>query len=468
MAGNSTRFTATAWVDDKASGPMKHIGKEAQRMGEGFSKSAGALRLFEDAAGKMGGGVADAGSKIAGVVSVIGTGGPFGLALAAATAGISAAVWAWGHFTEETKRAQEQLDQMAEQTRKTLDEVTKLDEKIRDFGKSALQAQIDQLAKEIELKKQVTEQDKEAIRQSSEVMIGRGQIVAIGEQINEQISSNRTITAESIRIQYAQIRADEIRLEKLQQLLGMEMDSERASKRAAESIRDRTRAQKALNDQLSKNIPDLNEMDKALSDLNNTGGQVALMWQTITKDVEEHGEMSVAAASAVADLGGAIVSAAFAGGEAEKGAAIKSIMSAAARGAAGVAATAAASLPFPADLIVPPIAAASIYGLVSAFASRFAHGGTVVGGIPGRDSVPIMAQRGEVIIPPGLASELRSVVSSNGPRSSSGGGSRGGRPSSGGTTINIHATMLPGKIEQRRALKQASKELSMLRKRGAA
>src|SRR3990167_4721158 len=104
----------TAWVDDRASGPMKQIGGEARRMGEGFSKSASALRLFEGAAGQMGGGVADAASKVSGLASVIGSGGPFGLAIAGVTVAVGAANLAYRIFSEESRQAEESARAFAE------------------------------------------------------------------------------------------------------------------------------------------------------------------------------------------------------------------------------------------------------------------------------------------------------------------------------------------------------------------
>lgn len=66
--------------------------------------------------------------------------------------------------------------------------------------------------------------------------------------------------------------------------------------------------------------------------------------------------------------------------------------------------TKALTLPFPASLAagikVAAVGATQISAITGTSIAGFADGGIVTGGLPGRDTVPIMAQRGELIAPP--------------------------------------------------------------------
>jgi hypothetical protein len=143
MAANSS-LRLTASVSDKASAPLKAIGQEAKRMGEGFSKSAAALRLVEGAAGQMGGKVADAASKVSGLAGIVGSGGPLGIAMAAGTALVAAATAAWKLYNTDAETAKQAMKSMDDALRRMNEGVSKqkealagLTEELRFFGQSS-------------------------------------------------------------------------------------------------------------------------------------------------------------------------------------------------------------------------------------------------------------------------------------------------------------------------------------------
>lgn len=513
MAGNSAGLKLTAWVDDKATAPLKSIGKEAERMGQGFSKSAAALRLVEGAAGQMGGSIADATGKVSGIIALVGSGGPLGLGVAALTAGVGLAATAWQAFGEQTRLAAEEIRSMEEKTRKSIEAVVDLDRKIRDFGKTALQAEIDQLVEEIRLKKEAVVADQAMLASSRDLVKGRGQIVAIGEEINQNIADNRTVSAGALAAQQQQIKADETRLAKLNQLLALEKEktagaaasaaAERAANvaraKAEEAIRKQRDALAKLNQEidkaLAKNIPEpppIPGNDRAPIELTreeieaiNDAAEAERNRGTITADerdkfIAAEKSKKLAARQTAKDIitsTGEGVAALIASSEAgsakqreeARRTAMASIAASAAKGAAEAFASQ-AGIP----IIGPALGAvaAAAVGVAIMKLAKFQHGGVVRGGIKGRDSVPIMAQQGETVLPVGLSNALRNVVNSNGPAAGSSPGFASGgtvrRAASGGGTTVVNFTSLerPTAIEARRIARMLTPAMGEMRRRG--
>lgn len=105
-------------------------------------------------------------------------------------------------------------------------------------------------------------------------------------------------------------------------------------------------------------------------------------------------------------------------------------------------------LPFPLNIAAAPVIAAGVFALIKGFLTKFARGGTVTGGVSGRDSVPALLTPGErvVSVPNTRAagqalSTLAEVLGMQGGGTVSASGGRGG--GFGGLTIIVQSPVGP-------------------------
>lgn len=504
MAGNAG-LKLTVWADDKASQTFKAVGKEAARMGKGFSKSASALRLVGDAAGQMGGGIADAAGKATMLAGVIGSGGPFGLALAALTAGLAAAAFVYRSVTAESRAAEKAHEAGAkvvaaaaariEDYRKKLAE---LEKQIRDVGKTQaqasaaeMQAEIDRRAFGLKLLEQEIEQRKarsDAMREEiAALSVVRGGEIVSGEagvrriaQLEETIKSEESL----LRIQESGFLSSQktviqllAQVDAYKRLDGAQKQEKKAKEENAKAERELEAAAKkrgrAMEEAWRRGIKGATEEYQRKLDLD----QKLAEFQASKAEEREQMFASVADASigAASMIGAAAISGSATEQEAARSAAVTSIGAALASGAAK-AIEAHAGIPAPWGQILGVAAAAAITLAIKGMTAQygFARGGRVSGpGGPTSDSIPIRVSSGETIVPAGLSDQLARVFTSNGPVSGGAGGfASGGRVNRGGggnvTIVNeFRSVMPPNSLDTRRAVRVIERHAKTMRSRMA-
>lgn len=502
MAGSSGSLKLTAWVDNKASGPLQAIGNEAKRMGEGFSKSAAALHLVSSAAGEMGGQVAGAAGKVTSLAGLL-TQGPFGVGIAAATLAVGAFSLAWRTFTAESETIEAAIKQidsaisgMATASAKQKEELRKLSEEVRFFGMSAAEATLFKNDERLSAIDQEMQRNEDVIKALVRKKVAQGELEDIDQK---QIDALRA--ANAAMYENAQtIRATSDNIQRKIDLEFMEEERVRASTEATKgktkAIKAQAEADKEAADLARSRLATVNEFYEAEKRNNerNTRAQLDSLREAdeakvrieeksanerkkIEEDLADEKErMQQQVASAVADAVSLMVSASLSGSGKQREAAIAAARAqiAASIAKAAIEAIAAhAGVPF-VGVVLGAAAAAGIVALASKYDTGFAHGGTVRGGVKGRDSVNIMAQDGEAVIPVSLASGLRDVLNSNGPRSSSGGSAfasggtvrSSGRSMAHGINVTFNSTLPPSNLETRRAARALKREMKTLAARG--
>jgi hypothetical protein len=146
---------------DSASGAIASVSKSVSRLPEQFSKSAAAMTVFGSAANEVGGKTAMAIGKFTQLGSLVATGGPVGIAIAAVTAAIGLATLAWEAHSSQavaSENAYRSLTGVIDQRTARLEAqraaIMRLDEQIKYAGKT------DQEIQEIKLKDQIIGQTK--------------------------------------------------------------------------------------------------------------------------------------------------------------------------------------------------------------------------------------------------------------------------------------------------------------------
>lgn len=155
----SQAFVQASAGAKKTEGAFTGIGKAVKSMPEQFGKASAAMLVMQNSTSQMGGKIADVGNKVTGVASLLMTGGPMGVALAAAAALTMAASVAWDAYSAETRHAEAAQRSLEVAMQKLNDRMTaqtagveKLKKEYADFGKTTAQITIDDLKKEIEMR----------------------------------------------------------------------------------------------------------------------------------------------------------------------------------------------------------------------------------------------------------------------------------------------------------------------------
>jgi hypothetical protein len=502
VAGSNASLRMVASVEDRATAPLKAIGQEAKRMGEGFSKSAAALRLVEGAAGQMGGKVADAAAKVSGLAGIVGSGGPLGVAMAAGTALVAAATAAWKLYNADAaaasdamKSMDESLRRMNERMGKHKDALVAITDELRFFGQSSDEIAIQKGEERLAIIDEEIERNGKLI---SELARKRYSQEGLGDVDAKQLEALKA-NNDAMRLQAETIAANNKRLQERIDLQFKESEEQRRAAAATQAAADAKRQQEKEEEERLKRLKDLEEsrakrradaeakLTAYLKEQADKREQIAIHVTNGVVETEEKGAkerqkteeqlardkeaMQQRVAAVATEAVQLMVSAALSGSGKQRDAAIEAakIQIAASIAKAAIEAIAAhAGIPF-AGVVLGAAAATAIVALAGKYNTGFAHGGTVRGGTPGRDSVPIMAMPGEMVLPVGVANEIRSIASSNGPRSSSGGFAAGGTVSSrsggmggGPTIVQEFKSWSPNGIEARRAAREIRRELKTL------
>lgn len=109
MARTTTNVNLAFRAEDKATPVIKKVSDSVGRMPEKLGKSAAALNTMSVASGRAGGAMADLGAKLSDVAAIALSGGPFGVAIAAATAAVAAGAEVWDVYSESTEAAESAL-----------------------------------------------------------------------------------------------------------------------------------------------------------------------------------------------------------------------------------------------------------------------------------------------------------------------------------------------------------------------
>jgi hypothetical protein len=505
MAGNSANLRITASVDNKASGPLKAIGQDAQRMGQSFEKSASVLRLVSGAAGEMGGSVASAAGKVSGLASIVGTGGPFGIAMAAGTALIAAASAAWKLYNADAEAAVNAMKSMDDALRRMNEGVdkqkaalAKLTDELRFFGQSSDEIAIQKGEERLAIIDEEIQRNGKLISELARKRYSQEGLSDIDAKQLEALKANN----DAMRVNAENIAASNARIQERIDMQFKESEEQRRSADVARAAADARRQQEEAEEERKRRLKELEDSRfkrredaeakltalvtqhakaREEAQIHATNAVVNAEEQAARdrRDIEQRlsaAKMAMAesvAQAAIQAMGQLIIASRSGSKEQRKAAreaAITSINAALAE-AAVKAIAAHAGIPAPWGQILGAAAAVAVTALAQSYNKGYAHGGTVRGGTPGRDSVPIMAMPGEMIIPVGVANELRSIAGSNGPRSSSGGFAMGGtvssRPAEGAALhVTFNSTLPPSDLETRRAAQALRSEMMKVARRG--
>src|SRR3990167_385280 len=502
MAVNN-KFGVTAWMDDKLSGPMKELGKGAQKMGEGFSKSAATLRLVENAAGDMGGEIANVAGKVSGLAGIIGSGGPFGLALAAMTIAVAAGAKVYQDLTNESRLAARGTEFAAQrflEAGKALDEhrrkVEELRREVANFGKTQEQVSKDGIRQEIERREfgakilaAEIDKRKEGIvamqAETATLSVMEGGEIASGEagvrrihQLNERVAEEGGL----IRIQEACLPINAQRLGQLREELKLtgQLDNKKKAKKETkeeEDVKKNAEERAGIIIAMEERIErarqqiDKTNLDRKI-DIDHKETEILKKREDDLIRADEDQEKTERHLANIAqELSQAVTDVALANSGEAKDAAIDAAISTAlgiiaAEAAAGAAKAieAHAGIPFVGP-IVGALAAGVITAMILAFRSKVvgaATGGLISGGTPGRDRVPAMLMPGELVMPVPVAQAFQRMA--NGGNSGSGGGSGGNVNGS----INMQA-LDPSSVsdsQMRRIARKLGNEIEVMRGRG--
>jgi hypothetical protein len=147
-AGGNLNIAVTA--TDRASPVIAGVGKSVAALPQHLSKAAGAMAALEGAAGGMGSTIAQTAGQVTKLGSLVMSGGPLGIGIAAVTAAVWAATAAYDALKKSTVdlvAAQKALDDnqkdRADSFAKEADLWLEREQKIRDFGKTQLEVEIE-------------------------------------------------------------------------------------------------------------------------------------------------------------------------------------------------------------------------------------------------------------------------------------------------------------------------------------
>jgi hypothetical protein len=147
VAANSTSLTVTARAVDKASGPLGDVGKSVKALPEQFGKASAAMSVLGGVSQQLGGQIGGAAQKLSGLASMVASGGPIGIGIAAISVAVAAGSKMWEAYTESTRQAElaaKSLDSVfasqvkgIEDSRRRVDDLSR---SLRNFGLSSSEA----------------------------------------------------------------------------------------------------------------------------------------------------------------------------------------------------------------------------------------------------------------------------------------------------------------------------------------
>ncbi len=479
MAAN-TSLRITTWHDDKASAGFKELTKVTQKLPESFSKASAALGALGGSMQELGGPAAAVTGKLSQMVALVGSGGPLGLGIAALSLAVAAGAHVWsvyGTAQKNVESASRSLAGVFEHQRDvitaTADRVRSLEERLRNFGKTASEASVAEAERAtarystgltvLQAELAAAEEKQRSLRDEQKAIFdeynrGNAQAQARMKQLKDEEALHSIQLngfRQSVRAHEQLIETSKKELEVSKQLLAKDKEVAAAREKKAQEKKDAAadkqdgsaelariqriaNAEAMLNEHLLRQDQHRAQV-QAQMQADQANNAIALA-EKIRQANAETTASAIASAqiatSASAAMGQAIGMAMATSIQEAKtleqtmkavgismievmlDVAQQMIMAAAAKSAAE-AYSSQAGIP-----VIGPIlgvaAAGAAFAFVRAYLSKLKgmeEGGWVTGGTPGKDSVPIMAMPGEYVLSVPMVRQLQGML--------------GGRPSSG-------------------------------------
>lgn len=428
---------------DQVSPVTQKISKSVDRLPDQFGKSATALNMFGNASTAMGGKVADAANKVAGLGTMIASGGPVGIAIAGLTVAVGAATKAWDDYNQASERNRALMELTHQTIGKTREAIVDLETQLKYFGKDALEVQIEQLKEGIKYREEAIAKDQASLKATKELGRGKVELVMIEEKLGDKVEEYVDVTWDSIRLARDELSIQKEKLGQLQALADRFREKADAEDRAKDAAkRSAAQEREALADlrEHAKLIAAINgqleQMDSEILGVANSTGEfearlgrfagaarsgMTLLKHELTEaekqaaaaakqqkqDVQELEQISKASAMGLSNNLGYAFAQIAVGAEGADVAMSRAVISSAKTAVMSYAASGAAAAAF-SQAGIPILgpflaitAASTMFGIIEALMADIpeaAKGLRVKGGYPGVDSVPVMMQQDEVAL----------------------------------------------------------------------
>ena len=431
------------------------VGGAVRQMPQQFSRASGAISSMGGAFGKMGGAAGMAVGKLTGMASLL-VGGPLGVGIAAVTLAIGAMTVVWDTFQTEAKESEKAIvqmsaamDRMHTSVQNQKDALADLTDEVEHYGMTADQRMIEKGEERL----QIIDQELEANARLINAMIKRRRSVE-GLNVEDEVQLQKLFETNAAMREVAQtITATNEALQEKMTLAFAEdegkLKREKTDKRIAEAQRRdekaKAEAEKAAIDLARQRIDYVKEASERehAATAKRIEDQMALEREAYEarlkledQEAEEKEQRAQAVASTISDVSSQLTTDLLSNDERTRKSAVRtaasaamaSIGTAAAKGAADVFASSQKLGPILGP-IIGAIAAAAVFGSIMTFRSKVigaASGGLIRGGVAGRDSVPAMLMPGEIVMPTPVAQQFQRMAAGRG----------GGGGTSMNTTVN--------------------------------
>jgi hypothetical protein len=472
------------WIEVKADNKdaikgLKEIEATIKRVPENFSKASAAASALTGALGGVGGKAGAVLGPMSGLLSMLATGGPMALGVAAVTGAVAIGSKAWDTYKESSRQAESGVRSMlaaveAQSTaaRRVGGDLKSLSDDVKYFGLSARQVAVEQLGTQIAMLEGAPDKFEEALvplraqledmsklaedlgwgaklaGSEADITILRGQIEALEKskslaadtlaQARQKLEALNALSALEATAARARAQADaeekKANDEKLEALRDIKAERKADLEQALASIKaqaeDQEPADLAAKDAAEARAKDIKhldnlkfesvsvqrEMDRIATEerLGLISAEEAERQKMWAREQQRIGQIAQSLGSIWGDVFADMISGQQSAGSAIVAGTIKSAqvaVMAAASSAAAEAAFSQAGIPILGPILAVT-AAGMVFAMVSAYMSKIpkaALGGTVVGGTPGRDSVPALLMPGEEILPVGEANRYRAA-----------------------------------------------------------
>lgn len=294
MASNSAHnLTITARAVDNASGPIRGLAKEFDKLPQTLGKASSALSQLEAANSDLGKTVGGVLARSADLVRMFANSGPLGIAIAATSAAVAAGTRIWEVYQERitavesaSKSLSEVINKQSQGATLLMDDVRALDARIAAFGKTADQAALAQakidfetkskgakdLAREIAVAEEKNRNLTQSLRERSAAQVqlagtaeGYKNLNIIG-QLEDEIRLNK-LSLDGLRQSKtaidAQSGAESLRIERLSKLNTMQETAKTQERAREQYIKNTTEATKQHSAALKAAIDRINEYTEA-------------------------------------------------------------------------------------------------------------------------------------------------------------------------------------------------------------
>jgi hypothetical protein len=434
-----------------------NLDREIRASPERFSKAASAINLLSSALGPVGGKAAMATTQIANMGALLLTGGPVGLAIAATTALVAGLTWAFAgsgdaadDFADELKKIQDESD-LAEK------DLGSLRRQLEDFGKESRDASIDRLNAEIKI---LENQRLHYNVQASMVQIGEDGLEIVDDQtrqIQEQafeIGQQLELKRQTLQLEYELRTAETWREQDKERARAAEAKAEERRRERERRRKEAERAAAEREEKLARNqldrwaFGDKLADEAARKDEERRLRDDQLVEQSKQKELDAF-RARVDAAQGYGIAFGSILAQMASGQENAGKLALKATVDLVGRQIlAHAAESAVAAFKSQAGIpVIGPIlgvaAAGAAYAFAMSYMSKFAAGGFVSNGTPGRDDQVALVRRNEYVM---SEREVQAAQSRGALPERLG----GGRASGGGMTMHAYFGTVAATTSQER------------------